>query len=103
MATDGRSFNIGEGYWDRGSNLGHREGDSHRHPLDRATSALRWTVVGLALLVAAVGFRSKTLPDVVFLAADFALVLFLFLPDLSYYLVFGVRIVSGMIRRRKHF
>ena len=73
------------------------------HPLNRAASALRWSVVGLALLVAAVGFESKTLPDVVFLAADFALVLFLFLPDLSYYLVLGVRTASGMIRRRKYF
>ena len=68
------------------------------HPLDRAGSVLRWSVVVISALVYGLSFRRNLLPEGIVLPAIFAFTLFFFLPDVSYYLVLGVRAVIGRWR-----
>ena len=62
------------------------------HPLDRAGSILRWSVVTLSALLYGVSLVSKHyLPMRLLVPVIFAFTLFFFLPDVSYYIVLGIR------------
>ena len=62
------------------------------HKLGRHASILRWTMVSVSATVIFTDLRVRGLiPEMAILGAIFVFVVFLFLPDLSYYLVEGFR------------
>ena len=91
IATFGKALGIGLFLWlllraIRGS-----------HPLDRTASSLRWIMVIISSGIYCLSLmpRKFTIPDSVLWIAIFIFTLFFFLPDLSYYLVAGVRAIRN--------
>ena len=70
------------------------------HPLDRSSKLLRWSMVTISAGLYVLSFRLR-ISDRLVWASVFAFTLFFFLPDLSYYLVLGVRTLARRLCRRE--
>lgn len=71
------------------------------HPLDRAGSTLRWSVISVSAGVYFWSLRDRSVPEGAIWTAIFAFTLFFFLPDVSYYIVLATRRLLARIRNRQ--